>query len=73
MEDRRDGFGGSRGEVGVETSILVIGAWGLVFDRDRVVRYSHLSFAFASDSVCHCMLLGESAPPCFSALMWSMT
>ena len=34
--------------------------------------YSTWSFAFASSRVCHCMLSGESAPPCFSACMWSI-
>jgi hypothetical protein len=29
--------------------------------------------AFASAVVCHCMLLGESAPPCLSACTWSIT
>jgi hypothetical protein len=35
--------------------------------------YSHLSFAFASVTVCHCMFDASSAPPRFSGLMWSIT
>ena len=35
--------------------------------------YSTRSFARASSRVCHCMLSGESGPPCFSAWMWSIT
>jgi hypothetical protein len=34
---------------------------------------SHLSFALASAAVCHCILLGVSAPPQASGLMWSIT
>lgn len=32
-----------------------------------------MSLAFASLTVCHCMLLGASAPPRFSGRTWSMT
>ncbi len=35
--------------------------------------HSHLSLAFASVMVCHCMLLGLSGPPRFSAMIWSTT
>jgi hypothetical protein len=35
--------------------------------------YSHLSLALAAFTVCHCMLLGASAPPRFSATLWSIT
>jgi hypothetical protein len=35
--------------------------------------YSILSFAFAAAFVCHCMLLGASAPPRFSGTTWSTT
>ena len=34
---------------------------------------SHLSFALASPTVCHCMLLGSSAPPQARGLTWSIT
>jgi hypothetical protein len=36
-------------------------------------RYSVLSFTFAAVVVCHCILLGESAPPRFNATTWSIT
>ena len=35
--------------------------------------YSTLSFALAAATVCHCMLLGESAPPRLSGTAWSIT
>ena len=35
--------------------------------------HSHLSFAFASATVCHCMFDGSSAPPRFSGIIWSTT
>ena len=41
------------------------GAWGA---HDV---YSVLSLIFAASLVCHCMLCGASAPPCFSACTWS--
>src|SRR5881394_4595761 len=31
------------------------------------------SFTLASSTVCHCMLLGASAPPAHSGTMWSTT
>jgi hypothetical protein len=31
--------------------------------------YSTRSLAFASAALCHCILSGESAPPCFSGAM----
>jgi hypothetical protein len=34
---------------------------------------SNLSFALAAAVVCHCMLLGLSAPPQARALTWSTT
>src|SRR5437868_5202835 len=34
---------------------------------------SVLSFAFASATVCHCILLGASAPPHARGTMWSIT
>jgi hypothetical protein len=34
---------------------------------------SHLSLAFASAVVCHCMLDGTSAPPSANARRWSIT
>jgi hypothetical protein len=34
---------------------------------------SHLSLAFASAVVCHCILDGSSAPPSANAFVWSMT
>ena len=39
----------------------------------RLLRHSTLSFAFASAFVCHCMLLGRSAPPRLSGTTWSIT
>ncbi len=35
--------------------------------------YSALSLAIAASFVCHCILLGESAPPRFSGVTWSTT
>ena len=35
--------------------------------------YSDWSLAFAASFVCHCMLLGASAPPRFSGVIWSIT
>ena len=35
-------------------------------------RRSILSFALASETVCHCMFLGSSAPPAQSGTTWSM-
>jgi hypothetical protein len=35
--------------------------------------HSHRSFALASAVVCHCMLLGLSAPPLHNGTMWSRT
>ena len=32
-----------------------------------------LSLIFAASFVCHCMLLGLSAPPRFNGVTWSMT
>ena len=34
---------------------------------------SHLSFAFPSATVCHCIFSGLSAPPQANGLMWSIT
>ena len=42
-------------------------------DQGAQPAHSHLSFAFASARVCHCMFDGRSAPPRFSGLMWSTT
>jgi len=41
--------------------------------RSRVMCYSHLSLAFASATVCHCIFEGLSGPPRLSGMMWSTT
>ena len=38
-------------------------------ERGRLADYSTLSFSFAACFVCHCTLLGRSAPPRLSGTM----
>ncbi len=66
-------YGCDAGSRGTRRSISRDTRRRVLLHNHHVGPHSHLSFAFAAAFVCHCMLLGASAPPCLSAWTWSMT